>query len=179
MKNHIKYFQLHIWLILTLSFGFLMWIIYYLYLSLTKKHTVIAIHKLGINNFELFTDYHIQNLMYVEEKKIVIASIVLIIAIALIIFLSYNIAKIIVKPYKESTRINNTIKRDKKIFTTNFLHELRTPITFIKGAIEQITRVKTDKIEKHLNWLEILDEGVKRLSDFESNIHVIVTDELD
>ena len=99
------------------------------------------------------------NIMYIKENKRFIVSF-------------YDLT-----PLKETERI-------KKDFVTNVSHELKTPITLIKGYLETLMEMETD--EEKNKYLDIIDRNTTRLfniindllllSELETKAHLNIED---
>lgn len=67
-------------------------------------------------------------------------------------------------------RINSFIEREKQ-FTRDASHELRTPVTIIKGAVELLQDLADDKTEKREDTLKRIERSVK---DMETTIETFL-----
>lgn len=75
----------------------------------------------------------------------------------------FVLANYFVKSTKISFEKQAKITSEQKKFTSNATHELRTPITLIKGSFDEILSNTDQTIESQIKWFEMIEFGIQRM----------------
>jgi len=89
----------------------------------------------------------------------------------LIIFASgFIIANRFVKATRDSYEKQAQITTNQKRFTSNAIHELKTPITLIKGSVDEILDNKDQSVKSQMEWFNMIEFGITRMENLTNEL---------
>lgn len=103
---------------------------------------------------------------FIFKTLVVFAAVSLILVLIAGYMLSNSFVKSTHKSFEQQVKITSRQKR----FTANATHELRTPITLIKGGYEEIISNKDAVIESQMKWFEMIAFGISRMESLTSEL---------
>ena len=92
------------------------------------------------------------------------------VSLVLVLAGCFVISNIFVKSTRSSFEQQLHITSSQRRFTANATHELKTPITMIKGSYDEILSNKDQTIESQIKWFEMINFGIQRMENLTSEL---------
>jgi len=175
MNNPILKVRNKMWLMLGTCFSVLflasMLLVYILLLQSSRHAYYRSVYEaFSANNLAQLDQVMHQEFYSTQLIFLIIASLIGVILFSLVSFL---LAQRILKMEKSAFELKKQLLLMKKRFTANASHELHTPLTMIKGGIDEILSNKDQTIESQMKWFEMVGFGLGRMEMLTNELAIL------